>query len=138
MSVADKERRELEAWGRKHQLRTELDAELHGGENFIADRAALMAQLRTARLAEALARANRKAATESKLKWGADRTRRVGLNGWQWWVKDRITGELLASGWALTKRAVDRRRHRAYLRLLNPPPAVETSRLACRWKPWVN
>ena len=41
------------------------------------------------------------------------------LRRWAWWVENEAELQTLASGWALTEKAMARRLYRAYLRELN-------------------
>lgn len=94
-----------------------------------------------AQLAAALEVAYRKAAAEPHLSWGPGYDDRWWvLRRHTWWVTRTADGTRAegVEGRTLTRAGMERARHRAYLRLLNPRPAVETSRLANRWRTWVN
>ncbi len=85
----------------------------------------------------AIARANAKANVEPKLTWGQGYDPRWWVLHRHIWTVTRTADGAKAQGRAITYRGMVNARHRAYLRLLNPRPAVETSRLANRWRTWV-
>jgi hypothetical protein len=95
-----------------HELTTEASAAVQALTfGHTADRAQLLAAL-----------AERKA--RPVIRQHLDYVREHWLRHWNWYVEDETSGEILADGWALTARAAGRRKHRAYLRILNAKPGL--------------
>lgn len=100
------------------------------------------------RVRAAVARANAKALAEARAQIGLDLEFRGGFRLGRWWWAVTVNGVAVAEGTAFTADRAKIRRYARYLIVLDLVAArgegvnrkrdIETSKLANRWKPWVN